>query len=307
MQKVLDVPYLKAGPLYYSRKLVKYNLTIYELTSKECSCITWSEVDGGRGCCEIGTALLKHFQSMPQRTTEVILFSDTCSGQNKNQYLSLTALLHNYLQSDTTILTITQKFLEPGHTQMECDSVHATIERAKKGVDVFVPSDWNIVMALARRRNPYTVIPLDNKEILNIKAFVNDNNLNLKVFENGEKVAWKKIKVIRAQKGSNTLQILYEYGQEDPFLLNIRQKKRTRKNLSATETIENVTYTLLSTKYADLLPVSDAKKKDLLALCKSSIIPHHHHQFYENLRTSKQLERLPEPDCTEPNCDTDGE
>ena len=114
LQNILDVPFLKAGPLYCSRKLASYNLTVFDLANKDYSCVTWSEVDGGRGCSEIFTALLKHLTSLPPKISQVVLFSDTCSGQNRNQFM--TALLHNFLQSGTSILEITQKFLEPGHT-----------------------------------------------------------------------------------------------------------------------------------------------------------------------------------------------
>lgn len=35
-----------------------------------------------------------------------------------------------------------QKFLEKGHTQIECDSAHANIEKRLKKESIFVPFDY---------------------------------------------------------------------------------------------------------------------------------------------------------------------
>ena len=39
-------------------------------------------------------------------------------------------------------MKIVQKFLEVGHTQMECDSVHSCIERKIKGNEIHFHSDY---------------------------------------------------------------------------------------------------------------------------------------------------------------------
>jgi hypothetical protein len=151
LQKVLDTPCAEAGTLYYKRKLSVYNLTVFDLATAECTAYIWDETQGKQGANDIATCLLKHLQSLPSTIHTVTTYSDTCSGQNKNIYL--TAVLHNYLQSDTAITKISQKYLEPGHTQMEVDSVHSVIEHAKKGTEVFVPRDWINIIFLARENN----------------------------------------------------------------------------------------------------------------------------------------------------------
>ena len=45
--------------------------------------------------------------------------------------------------------------MESGHSEMEVNSIHAAIETAKKYVPVNVPSDWNIVCRLDRKKSPY--------------------------------------------------------------------------------------------------------------------------------------------------------
>ncbi|CAH1098811.1 unnamed protein product [Psylliodes chrysocephalus] len=58
----------------------------------------------------------------------IIIYSDGCMAQNRSSLLA-NALL--YL-SDKYDDSITQKFLEKDHTQMECDSVHNAIETCLK-------------------------------------------------------------------------------------------------------------------------------------------------------------------------------
>ena len=74
----------------------------------------------------------------------VILYSDCCTGQNRNQYITV-GLLHALQNSE-------QKFLESGHTQMECDSMHSTIEQAKKRTSIFIPSQWDTIITMARKK-----------------------------------------------------------------------------------------------------------------------------------------------------------
>ena len=64
---------------------------------------------------------------------------------------------------------IEQKYLEPGHTQMECDSMHAAIEHAKKGTSIFIPSMRDTIIHMARRKNPYIVVPLKYDHFWNLK------------------------------------------------------------------------------------------------------------------------------------------
>jgi hypothetical protein len=64
----------------------------------------------------------------------------------------------------------------------------------------------------------------------------------------------------------------------------------------------------LSKLYKSKLPISSAKKKDLIALCKKGIIPSEFHDYYKSLPTSQSAtELLAEPDIEESDVDTDAE
>lgn len=57
----------------------------------------------------------------------------------------------------TKQLKITHKYLERGHTQMECDSVHSTVERQLGRKPIHCPATYVEEIRSARRCQPYTV------------------------------------------------------------------------------------------------------------------------------------------------------
>ncbi|KAK3800691.1 hypothetical protein RRG08_003097 [Elysia crispata] len=61
-------------------------------------------------------------------------------------------------------VVIEQKFLLIGHTQMECDFIHSTIER-KITCDVFTPSEYAILFRTARRKpQAYTLTEIEHNQ-----------------------------------------------------------------------------------------------------------------------------------------------
>lgn len=146
LQSVLQIPSSDVSLMYYSRKLYAYNLTIYEAASQKSHCYTWTEINGQRGSSEIGTCLYRWIQNLPDNVTEISLFSDTCSGQNRNQFI---AALFLFIVQNSTLNIIEHNFLESGHSYMEVDSMHSAIENDKNNVLVYTMHDWLNVFRLA--------------------------------------------------------------------------------------------------------------------------------------------------------------
>ena len=126
LEAILQLPCGQVSQLYYKRKLVVYNFTIYESPSAVGRCYLWTEVDGQKGSDEIGTCLLKYLQALPTTVSKVDLFSDNCGGQNKN--IQIVAICLYAVNTIDHLQEIQHTFLETGHTQMECDSMHSAIE-----------------------------------------------------------------------------------------------------------------------------------------------------------------------------------
>lgn len=88
LQQVLQSPQLNVSSLYYKRKLATYNLTVFSLSDKSVTCYMWHEAIAGRGSSEIATCIQKFSASLPQSVTHLIMYSDTCGGQNRNQHFA---------------------------------------------------------------------------------------------------------------------------------------------------------------------------------------------------------------------------
>lgn len=141
VQAVQLVPQLQAGMLYFEQKLACHNFTMYNLASNAVVCYVWHEGEGGmEGSCFASCIVdfLNTELSEVERNKPIIFYSDGCSAQNRNSLLSNT-LLHYCITNDCEII---QKYLVKGHSQMECDSVHATIENRKRNREMFSPSNY---------------------------------------------------------------------------------------------------------------------------------------------------------------------
>lgn len=158
LQQVLTVPRLFAGSSYYKRKLNTYNLTFYELQTSEGHCYYWTEAEACRGANDIATAVVMFLEKLDSKKkySEIVLYSDTCGGQNRNRIIC-TAIL-SFLSKATSIKKVTQKFFESGHSHMECDSMHSAIEKSVENQEIELPSDYVRAMKVARKDGkPYAV------------------------------------------------------------------------------------------------------------------------------------------------------
>ncbi|KAL4143954.1 hypothetical protein QTP88_006202 [Uroleucon formosanum] len=126
LQAILSIPFASDSQIYYKRKLNVYNFTIMDASKNDGYCFVWDENNGKRGSNEIGS-LLKYIFDLPDSVTHLTAFSDTCGGQNRNQFVC-TALLYA-VNKKTNLDLIDLKFMESGHLYLECYSMHATIER----------------------------------------------------------------------------------------------------------------------------------------------------------------------------------
>lgn len=301
LQAVLSVPCSLVGDLYYKRKLSCYNLSFYNLGSGSVQCYLWDESQGGRGSCDIGTCLYYYISSIASGVSPVktvTLYSDTCGGQNRNQFTA--AALHYTLMSLPNLQVINHKFFESGHSQMESDSVHAAIETAKKKTKVYVPSQWETVVNFARRQNPYLVVPMKYSDFKDFKLLAKNQYKNMKVDIRGQRISWSAVKWIQIKKDTPD-NIFFNYSFEKDEFLKVNFKSTTRRSgRPVSGEIE------LQQRYPSKLPISVCKKKDLLSLCTNGIIPESFHEYYKGLPTdAKANDRLPMPDVNESDCETD--
>ena len=164
LQSTLLCPMLKASAIYYKKKLVVHNFTLYNLKTKDGYCYLWNEVEGHVTANEFATIIYNFLDTEANICAgeEVILFSDGCSYQNRNSTLA-NALLH---LSNKKNITIIQKYLVSGHTQMECDSMHSAIERKLRNREIYSPACY-ISACKEACKKPYKVKYLRHNFFLN--------------------------------------------------------------------------------------------------------------------------------------------
>lgn len=153
LQGLLLCPRLQASALYYKTKLSVHNFTIFDMKSHDATNYLWHEGEAGLSANEFASCIVHYLEEHPLYD-EYILWSDGCGYQNRNLLLS-NALLRFATEHQKPV---TQKYLEKGHTQMECDSVHSVIERSLRHREICVPAEYAAVIRGARSKpRPYEV------------------------------------------------------------------------------------------------------------------------------------------------------
>ena len=284
LEAVLQLPCGQVSQLYYKRKLVVYKFTVYESPGGQGSCFLWNEVEKGKGSDEVGSCLLKYFMALPDEVSKVDVFSDNCGGQNKN--IQVVAACLYAVNNIDHLVEITHTFLETGHTHMECDSMHAAIEHAKKNVKVHSMGQWEGILSMARRKKPYQVIKLLHGDFYDLKALVKQLVLNKSKDSDGLIVNWRKVRSLRYQSSLSNL-VAYKYSLPDSFrYVDISKSRKVHKPITIT----------LQPKYKKQLPISKAKKDDLIELCTKNVIDKDYHAWYAALPVAAGItDKVPLP------------
>jgi hypothetical protein len=251
LEQVLECPHAEVGLLYYKRKLSVYNLSVYDIGTKMGYCYMWPETVAGRGSNEIMSCLLQYIKTKAEGgTTKLSIYSDKCSGQNRNRYIvtGLTYAVHH-----TGIATISHKFFESGHSQNENDSIHANIERSKKGSIVFRPEQYATLVSTARKppHQPYQVVEITQNDVLNFKE-VASRLKNFAKDSNGDKIRWMDLNEIKVEK-SNPFMVYIKYNHDDIEYKSFDLLWRMRGPRP------NITILIPSVLYSKPIPLSQKK------------------------------------------------
>lgn len=164
-EAVVLCPRCKASALYYKSKLQLHNFTIYNILSHDSTNYIWDETEGDLQSSSFTSIVVHHLEKiMASSPLPITIFSDGCGYQNRNVVLAnalrLLAMKHSR--------NITQKFLEVGHTHMECDSTHACIERKSRDMTINLPGDFVEAVKAARDKPfPFEAVHLTHTFFLN--------------------------------------------------------------------------------------------------------------------------------------------
>ncbi|XP_062301193.1 uncharacterized protein LOC134006123 [Scomber scombrus] len=257
LQALFLCPSLKASALYYKTKLAVHNFTLYEMSTQNATCYVWHEGEGTLSASEFASCVI-NFLSEHKEHEEYILWSDGCGYQNHNSVLS-NALLNFCME---TKKVVTQKFLEEGHTQMECDSVHSVIKRRLRNQKIYVPAEYVALMKSARSKpNPYEVKYVDHT------FFQDFTNLRL---------CRSICPGIKPGDPTDVRAIRYNINGTMDFKTQHSDDWRPKQQLRHTSS------PAVTQLYTNSLKIEEMKYKHLQEL--KEVIPKDFHSFYDNLK-----------------------
>lgn len=137
-----------------------------------------------------------------------------------------------------------------------------------------MPSQWVSVIKTAKKAGKlYKVTELNTCDILDLKDLTQQMGHNFSRNENNKSVNWSNMKILEVRK-ENPYVIYYKqsYEQQDFDEISIRRIKGRCPQI------------VLRTAYSSAPGIDSRKKKDLLDLCKSGVIPSVHAGFYNSLK-----------------------
>lgn len=238
----------------------------------------WSENVASRGAQEVGSCLLYHLERLPPTVNEVILYSDSCGGQNRNIKMSL--MLKNYLSKSQNVRKITQKFLVSGHSYNSCDRSFGLIEKSSKRHEIIAtPDDWALVINEAKTKKPFfTVRKMSSANFFSSRE-MELMICNRKQDTNKKKISWLKIRQINYIK-NDVFQLHITNFDGEHSTINIEKKGTTKYDFA------NHKPKLL---YPDGKKIPEMKMADLMELIP--FIKENDQIFFKNLRAdSKEID-----------------
>ena len=145
----------------------------------------WPETEGSRGSQEISSCLTKYMKTYAANYEQIITYSNSCTGQNRN-IKTVLSLLKLVQSTEIKAVSIEMKFLVSGHTYLPNDSDFAIIEScAKKNQNIFSPDNWYHIIKTCKKKDFLSTKPLEQSII------------NRKVTVTGLPVNWLKIRWIK--------------------------------------------------------------------------------------------------------------
>ncbi|RXN36822.1 solute carrier family 22 member 15 [Labeo rohita] len=218
--------------------------------------------EGSLSASEFASCIVDYLSAHTEPDT-FILWSDGCGYQNRNAVLS-NALLQFSMKKNKVVI---QKYLEKGHTQMECDSVHSVIERRLRDQDVYLPAEYVNLMNKARvKPHPYEVKYIDHT------FFQDFTKLRLcKSLRPGVRAGDPTVHDIRAIRYNNNGTMDFKINHSDDW--HPHPSHQLRNSTSDSHTVTPL--------YSDRLKINELKFKHLQDL--KEVIPKDFHSFYNNL------------------------
>ncbi|KAL4713786.1 hypothetical protein ACJJTC_012303 [Scirpophaga incertulas] len=275
LEKTHCLPRLPTSVVYYKRQLNLHNLGIHSGSDGKGYFHIWLEHEAGRGTQEVGSCLKKFISArMKPDRTHLILWADSCGGQNRS--IKMVLMLLHILHSHAKLQKITMRFLQPGHTYLPNDSEFGDVECAlKSNFRLYTPDDYIAVMENCRRKNKFVVTRLEKDDFQSVAPLQNSIT-NRKSDVDKQKISWLSTFEIELRRSEPTKLFMKSNLDEEARVVDISKGAKNRK--------QKPNFVLdLPILYPNGRELSSAKIQDLKELMK--LVPSDAKAFYGFLRT----------------------
>ncbi|XP_073956928.1 uncharacterized protein [Choristoneura fumiferana] len=267
LEKTLPLPRIPTNIVFYKRQLWVYNLGIHTGSNDDAHCNVWVEGEAGH-----------ILERLDNNVTRLILWSDSCGGQNRN--IKLVLMLKAVLNDHPTLVQINMRFLESGHSFLPNDRDFGKIEGGfKRQQRIYTPEDYMSIMKTCKKNKPMIVHRMNQNDFLS-SLKLEKSITNRKKTTDGDKVSWLSTKEIELKKGEMYKIYMRSNFYEDFKELDIKKIGRVRQPAISKEIMEPL--------WPTGKPIPEAKLKDLKSLLH--LIPQEYHSFYVNLDADKHIE-----------------
>ena len=133
MEKTLPLPYIQTNKVFYLLQLWLYNEGFNHTVDNQAYMYCWTEGTAKRGSIEVISCMLKFVRSVASTWPKLVLWCDTCGGQNCNFNINMTAFLITLVnESNLSINKVTHRYLWSEHSFLPNDTDFSHIEKKKK-------------------------------------------------------------------------------------------------------------------------------------------------------------------------------
>ncbi|GBN97395.1 hypothetical protein AVEN_173230-1 [Araneus ventricosus] len=162
LQQTMPLPKLSVSKAFYLRQMWFYNFGVHIVTESQYvpHFFTWTEDVASRGSNEVASSFLTllKFNETLMSKDHLIIWSDSCSGQNKN---STTLFLYQYLVFKGYLKVIEHKFPEVVHWYLDRDRDFGRIEKnLGKHEAIFLPEQYREIIMQSGRNHHVTDMTL---------------------------------------------------------------------------------------------------------------------------------------------------